>query len=176
MKADLSKDIKERMAGAAYSPDGKWLAICRGGESNGLAGKVTLLDPATRQEAARTNPGHLDGATDLAFHPDDGKHIFSAGRDTTVKIWRASKTPSTSTRPRPGPRRSVQGLDLRHLHLPRRLAPGSRGHGGAGANLEALVEATCGVNCLRLLRQRLLAGRAKATESVVSRLIESKVR
>jgi WD40 repeat protein len=87
MKADLGKEIKERMAAASYSPDGKWLAICRGGEANGLSGKVTLLDPATGKKRRETSPGHLDGATDLAFHPD-GKHIFSAGRDTTVKIWR----------------------------------------------------------------------------------------
>jgi WD40 repeat protein len=87
VKADLSKEIKERMCSAAYSPDGKWLAVCRGGEANGLSGKVTLLDPATGKKIRETNPGHLDGATDLAFHPD-GKHIFSSGRDTLVKIWR----------------------------------------------------------------------------------------
>ena len=87
VKADLSKDVKERMAAAAYSADGKWLAVCRGGEANGLSGKVTLLDPATGKKLRETTPGHLDGATDLAFHPD-GKHIFSSGRDTLVKIWR----------------------------------------------------------------------------------------
>jgi WD40 repeat protein len=87
IKADLSKEIKERMSAAAYSSDGKWLAVCRGGEANGLAGKVTLLDPATGKKLRETSPGHLDGATDLAFHPD-GKHLFSAGRDTLVKIWR----------------------------------------------------------------------------------------
>ena len=87
VKADLSKDIKERMAAAAFSRDGKWLAVCRGGEANGLSGKVTLLDPATGKKIRETSPGHLDGATDLAFHPD-GKHIFSSGRDTLVKIWR----------------------------------------------------------------------------------------
>jgi WD40 repeat protein len=87
MKADLSKEMKERMAACAFSPDGKWLACCRGGESNGLSGKVTLLDPSTGKKLRETMPGHLDGATDLAFHPD-GKHIFSAGRDTLVKIWR----------------------------------------------------------------------------------------
>ena len=87
IKADLGKDIKERMSAAAYSSDGKWLAVCRGGEANGLSGKVTLLDPATGKKIRETSPGHLDGATDLAFHPD-GKHIFSAGRDTMVKIWR----------------------------------------------------------------------------------------
>jgi WD40 repeat protein len=87
MKADLGKGVKERMAACAYSPDGKWLACCRGGEANGLSGKVTLLDPATGKKLRETSPGHLDGATDLAFHPD-GKHIFSSGRDTLVKIWR----------------------------------------------------------------------------------------
>jgi WD40 repeat protein len=87
VKADLSKENKERMSAAAYSADGKWLAVCRGGEANGLSGKVTLLDPATGKKIRETSPGHLDGATDLAFHPD-GKHIFSAGRDTLVKIWR----------------------------------------------------------------------------------------
>lgn len=86
VKADLSKDIKERMAAAAFSKDGKWLAVCRGGESGGLSGKVTLLDPATGKKIRETSPGHLDGATDLAFHPD-GTHIFSSGRDTLVKIW-----------------------------------------------------------------------------------------
>ena len=87
VKADLGKDIKERMSAAAYSPDGKWLAVCRGGEAGGLSGKITLLDPATGKKIRETSPGHLDGATDLAFHPD-GKHIFSSGRDTLVKIWR----------------------------------------------------------------------------------------
>jgi WD40 repeat protein len=87
MKTDLSKEVKERMSAAAYSKDGKWLAVCRGGEANGLAGKVTLLDPTTGKKIRETSPGHLDGATDLAFHPD-GQHIFSSGRDTLVKIWR----------------------------------------------------------------------------------------
>lgn len=87
VKADLGKEIKERMAACAYSPDGKWLACVRGGESGGLSGKITLLDPATGKKIRETNPGHLDGACDLAFHPD-GKHIFSSGRDTLVKIWR----------------------------------------------------------------------------------------
>jgi WD40 repeat protein len=87
IKADLGKEMKERMSAAAYSPDAKWLAVCRGGESNGLSGKVTLLDPTTGKKLRESSTGHLDGATDLAFHPD-GKHIFSAGRDTTIKIWR----------------------------------------------------------------------------------------
>jgi WD40 repeat protein len=88
VKADIDKNSpKERMSMAAFSPDGRWLAVCRGGEIDGLNGKVTLLDPATGKKLRELTPGHLNGATDLAFHPD-GKHVFSAGRDTLVKIWR----------------------------------------------------------------------------------------
>lgn len=84
LKADLSKDIKERIAAAAFSPDGKWLAIGRGGETD--VGKVTLLDPATGKKLKEIPGGHLNGLTDLVFHPN-GKHLLSSGRDTVVKIW-----------------------------------------------------------------------------------------
>lgn len=87
LKAELGKEVKERMAACAYSKDGKYLAALRGGESGGLSGKITFLDPNTGIKIRETSPGHLDGGTDLAFHPD-GQHIFSAGRDTLVKIWR----------------------------------------------------------------------------------------
>ena len=87
MKADLSKDFKGQIIScAAYSPDGKWLALGRGGEIDGTNGKITLLEPATGKKIRELSPGHLNGATDVAFHPD-GKHIFSTGRDTVVKIW-----------------------------------------------------------------------------------------
>jgi len=71
---------------AAYSPDGKVLALARGGEVDGQSGKVFLVDPATGKKVRELTPGHLSGATDLAFHPD-GKHLVSSGRDTLVRIW-----------------------------------------------------------------------------------------
>ncbi len=87
MKADLTKEITGGMTSVAYSPDGKWLATCRGNiEQEGPTGKVTLLDPATGKKVRELTPGHSRGANDLAFHPD-GKHLFSAGRDQLVKIW-----------------------------------------------------------------------------------------
>jgi WD40 repeat protein len=84
---DLSADFKgQHIAAAAYSPDGKVLAVGRGGETGGNDGVVTLLDPVTGKKLKALSPGHQYGITDLVFHPD-GKHLASAGRDTLVRIW-----------------------------------------------------------------------------------------
>jgi WD40 repeat protein len=86
---DLSaeKEFKgHHMISATYSADGKTLAILRGGESGGLSGKPVIVDPATGKVLRECAPGHLDGGTDLAWHPD-GKHLASTGRDTTARIW-----------------------------------------------------------------------------------------
>jgi WD40 repeat protein len=86
---DLSseKEFKgNHMSAAAYSPDGKALAVLRGGEANGLSGKPVLVDPGAGKIVKELAPGHLDGGTDLAWHPD-GKHLASTGRDTVVRVW-----------------------------------------------------------------------------------------
>ena len=81
---DLSKEFKDMQIGAAaYSLDGKVLAIGRGGEADG---KVFLLDPVTGKKERELSPVHQYGITDLAFHPD-GRHIATTGRDTVVRIW-----------------------------------------------------------------------------------------
>jgi len=77
---------KDYQSAAAFSLDGKLLAVGRGGEANGPSGTVVLLDPATGKKVRELKPGHQDGLTDLAFHPD-GKYLASAGRDTVVRIW-----------------------------------------------------------------------------------------
>jgi len=84
---DLSADFKGLFIGAAaYAPDGKTLAVGRAGEADGTNGSVTLIDPATGKKLRTLTPGHLNGLTDMAFHPD-GKHLASAGRDTVVRVW-----------------------------------------------------------------------------------------
>jgi len=62
------------------------LAVGRGGETD--SGKVTLLDPADGKKLRELTPGHYSGLTDIAFHPD-GKHLFTSGRDTVVRVWKA---------------------------------------------------------------------------------------
>lgn len=89
LQRELDAEFKKEViyiAAAAYSPDGKVLALARGGEVNGNSGRVFLIDPATGKKLRELTPGHQDGATDLAFHPD-GKHLASSGRDTVVRIW-----------------------------------------------------------------------------------------
>ena len=81
---DLSKEFKDmQIASAAYSRDGKILALGRGGEGEG---KIFLIDPSTGKKIRELSPIHQYGVTDLCFHPD-GKHLASTGRDTVVRIW-----------------------------------------------------------------------------------------
>ena len=84
VQQDLSKEYKDmQIASAAYSADGKTLAIGRGGEGDG---KIFLIDPSTGKKIRDLSPIHQYGVTDLCFHPDD-KHLASTGRDTVVRIW-----------------------------------------------------------------------------------------
>jgi WD40 repeat protein len=91
MQHDLGKDkdfAKQMFAAAAFSPDAKTAAVVIGGETGGNdGGRVVLLDPAKGKKIRELTPGHHDGATDVLFHPD-GKHLFSSGRDTQVRMWR----------------------------------------------------------------------------------------
>jgi WD40 repeat protein len=80
---------KEYLSAAAFSLDGKVLAIGRGGESDGMSGKVHFVDPANGKKLYESSTGHQYGVTDIVFHPD-GKHLASSGRDTVVRLWQAA--------------------------------------------------------------------------------------
>lgn len=87
-KLDLIKVAEKQMiAAAAFSPDGKLLALARGGEIDGTNGKVFLIDPMKGTKVRELTPGHLNGATAVTFTAD-GKHVLSTGRDTVVRVWK----------------------------------------------------------------------------------------
>jgi hypothetical protein len=82
---DLGPEFKGMyLSAAAWSPDGKVLAMGKGGETD--SGIVYFVDPATGKKTRTLTPNHQYGVTDLAFHPD-GKHLASCGRDTVARIW-----------------------------------------------------------------------------------------
>lgn len=90
-KLDLSPTFKTNqgtkgMAAAAFSRDGKLLALGQGGEAEAAGVKAYLVSPADGKKV-RELAGHQYGVTALGFHPD-GKHIATAGRDTLVRLWR----------------------------------------------------------------------------------------
>ena len=63
-KLDLSKDFKMYIGAAAYSPDGKLLALGRGGEAEG---QLFLVDPSNGKKLRELTPKHEYGITDLVF-------------------------------------------------------------------------------------------------------------
>jgi WD40 repeat protein len=89
VQQDLSATFKEYVSTAAFSPDGKVLALGRGGEAEGPTGKVSLVEPATGKKLRELAPAHECGVTDVLFHPD-GKHLASSGRDTLVRLWQVA--------------------------------------------------------------------------------------
>jgi WD40 repeat protein len=76
------KFVANGLVAVAVSADGKLLAAGQGGETD--TGKVHLLERDTGK-LLREVSGHQYGVTDLAFSAD-GALLYSAGRDTTVRI------------------------------------------------------------------------------------------
>jgi WD40 repeat protein len=84
---DVSKEFKgTHFIAAKFSPDGKLLFLGRGGECDGMNGKISVVEIATGKKLKDWEPGHLNGITDMQYHPA-GKHLVTTGRDTLVRFW-----------------------------------------------------------------------------------------
>ena len=76
------KFVAQGLVAVALSADGKLIAAGQGGETD--TGKVHLLERESGK-LLRTVSGHLNGVTAVAFSRD-GTLVYSAGRDTTVRV------------------------------------------------------------------------------------------
>lgn len=100
-KLDLSKECPG-VAVARFSPDGKLLALGKGG-NDADPGTVFLVDTATGKKV-RSLPGNRHGVTGLIFHAD-GKHLLTCGGDNVVNIWQLADGKLLKTlAPRGGPK------------------------------------------------------------------------
>jgi WD40 repeat protein len=84
VKLDLSDKYKMYIGSAAFSPDGKFLALAQGNETE--RGKLFLLEAESGTQV-REFPGHAPGGTHSVQFSSDGRFLFSCGRDTLVRVW-----------------------------------------------------------------------------------------
>jgi WD40 repeat protein len=99
-RQNANKFFSAGLVAAAFSPDGKLLAVGQGGEND--TGKVHLLEVESGK-LLRTISGHRYGILDLGFTPD-GKFLLTSGRDTQVRICQVEdgKELATLGKPRGG--------------------------------------------------------------------------
>jgi len=80
------KFVAAGLIALAVSPDGKFIAAGQGGETG--TGTVHILD-ATTGKLVRDVAVHKEGVTAVLFTADS-KYLFSAGRDTSVRVSQIS--------------------------------------------------------------------------------------
>lgn len=78
------KFVGRGLLGACFSPDGKLVAVGKGGETD--TGKVQIFSTETGK-LVKAVSGHRYGITDIKFSQDN-EHVISVGRDTMVRITR----------------------------------------------------------------------------------------
>lgn len=78
-----ARDARDWPNEAAFSPDGRWVAVAES------SGSISFWEASTGRLHARLI-GHIASATSVAFAPD-GQRLASAGQDGQVHFWDVSK-------------------------------------------------------------------------------------
>ena len=81
-KPGLHYEQAGRIAVAAYSPDGKWLAIGPHGPSSG----VNLVDPKTGK-IGLTLPGPVARTNAIIWSPDGKQLVLGSTTDKSIRVW-----------------------------------------------------------------------------------------
>ncbi len=82
---DPDADEPDETRAAAFSPDGKRLALVRA-DGQGRLWEVQLWDTATGTKGLTLKGGHTKRIAAIAFSPD-GQRLATASTDQTVKVW-----------------------------------------------------------------------------------------
>jgi WD40 repeat protein len=87
--------IKGHITHADYSSDGKYMALAVGGPFYGTEYIVALLDRQTKKVLHKFT-GHFADVLQVCFSPD-GKSLYSASQDGTIKLWNIESEKETGT-------------------------------------------------------------------------------
>jgi len=101
VKHDLTAQYKMYIGAAAFSPDGKLVALGQGNETD--RGKIFLVESDTGKKV-RELAGHSPGGVHDVRFSADGTYLFSSGRDTVLRVWNVAdgKQAAEVSKPRGG--------------------------------------------------------------------------
>jgi WD40 repeat protein len=93
MRSTLAQGLTRELGSAAYSADGRFLAVAvhdvglfaAPGQASASSSSIELWDVAAAKQV-RQIPGHEGGTAKVVYSPD-GKALVTSGYDNVIKVW-----------------------------------------------------------------------------------------